>query len=85
SGLVEICLMHPLDVVKTRTPAEFLQRFTTTFITVKRDSRSKGEAVTLIVTRAWVIASGPSSATRGRFFPQRLFITQKKKKKKKKR
>lgn len=35
---------------------------------VLTDSRSKGEAVTPIVTRAWVIASGPSSAARGRFF-----------------
>lgn len=45
------------------------------------DSRSRGEAATPIVTRVWVIASGPSSAMRGRFFPQRLSFTKKKKKK----
>ena len=34
---------------------------------VLADSRSKGETAILTATRAWVIASGPSSAMRGRF------------------
>lgn len=43
------------------------------------DSRSKEEAATPIVTRAWVIASGPSSAMRGRFFHNRCHPSHKKK------
>lgn len=43
------------------------------------DSRSKEEAATPIVTRAWAIASGPSSAMRGRFFHKRCHPSHKKK------
>lgn len=48
-------------------------------ISVITDSRSKEEAVTPIVTRAWVIASAPSSAMRGRFFHNGVHHTKKEK------
>lgn len=48
------------------------------------DSRSRGEAATPTVTRVWVIASGPSSAMRGRFFSATVVHHKKQKNEKKK-